>query len=81
MRFAKGAWRAGYRGLVCIVALGWDTGFAPVDARTVTLEYILGDQTDWWFFIKRGKTGKAAIGTLRLRTRHIIHAYVYGLDV
>jgi integrase len=79
VRFVKGDWR--YRGLVCIVAVAWDTGFAPVDARTLTPEDILGDQTDWWFFIKRGKIGEAAIGTLTPRTRHIIHAYVDSLDV
>ena len=79
MRLIKGAWRAGYRGFACIVAVAWDTGFAPVDARTLTLGDIRGDQTDWWFFIKRGKTGEAAIGTPRIR--HLIHAYVYSLDI
>lgn len=79
MRLIKGAWRAGYRGFACIVAVAWDTGFGPVDARTLTLGDIRGDQTDWWFFIKRGKTGDAAIGTPRIR--HLIHAYVYSLDI
>jgi hypothetical protein len=79
VRLIKGAWRAGYRGFACIVAVARDTGFGPVDARTLTPGDIRGDQTDWWFFIKRGKTGDAAIGTPRIR--HLIHAYVYSLDI
>jgi integrase len=81
VRLINGAWRAGYKGLACIVAVAWDTGFAPVDARTLTPGDIRGDQTDWWFFIERGKTGEAAIGTLTPRTRQLVHAYVDSLDI
>jgi hypothetical protein len=31
VRLVKGAWRAGYCGLACIIAVAWDTSFAPVD--------------------------------------------------
>ncbi|HEX3180347.1 MAG TPA: hypothetical protein VHR44_03655 [Beijerinckiaceae bacterium] len=35
VRLAKGAWRAGYRGLACIIIVTWDSGFSPQDARTL----------------------------------------------
>ena len=37
VRLAKGAWRAGYRGLACIIIVTWDSGFSPQDARTPLL--------------------------------------------
>lgn len=36
VRLVKGAWRPGYCGLACIIAVAWDTSFAPVDVRTLT---------------------------------------------
>jgi hypothetical protein len=33
VRLAKLAWRRGYKGLACIIAVAWDAGFSPVDVR------------------------------------------------
>ena len=34
VRLVKTAWRHGYCGLSCVVAVAWDTQFSPVDVRT-----------------------------------------------
>ncbi|MGH6836327.1 MAG: hypothetical protein ACREC9_12445 [Methylocella sp.] len=36
VRLAKGAWRAGYRGLAAVIAASWDTQLSPVDVRGLT---------------------------------------------
>jgi integrase len=69
MRLAKTAWRAGFRGLACIIIVAWDTGFSPKDARTLRKRHlqedpktrrIVFDLTD----AGRAKTGVKVIGTL-----------------
>jgi hypothetical protein len=35
VRLVKVAWRRGYRGLACVIAVAWDTQFSPVDVRTL----------------------------------------------
>ena len=35
VRLAKGAWRAGYKGLAAVMAVAWDTSFSPVDVRSL----------------------------------------------
>lgn len=35
VRLVKVAWRNGYRGLPCVIAVAWDTQFSPVDVRTL----------------------------------------------
>jgi hypothetical protein len=35
VRLVKSAWRRGYHGLACIIAVAWDTQFSPVDVRTL----------------------------------------------
>lgn len=79
VRLVKGAWRAGYRGLACIVAIAWDTGFSPVDVRTLTPADAFEADDDWGFAIDRDKTGVAVIGTLSARTKRMILAYLDGL--
>lgn len=79
VRLVKGAWRAGYRGLACIVAIAWDTGFAPVDARTLTPNDAIQMGDDWGFAIDRDKTGVPVLGTLSLRTQRLVVAYLDGL--
>jgi hypothetical protein len=67
VRLVKAAWRLGYRGLACIVAVAWDTQFSPVDVRTLAERHrramggglVFDRQADG-----RAKTGRAAIGTV-----------------
>jgi len=63
VRFVKRAW------LACIVAVAWDTSFAPVDVRTLTPSQAMEAGSEWGFLINRTKTGKPAFGTLSARTR------------
>jgi len=79
VRLVKGAWRHGYRGLACVIAVAWDTSFAPVDTRTLTPAQAVTAGGDWGFLIKRGKTGEDAFGFLSARTRALVQAYVAGL--
>lgn len=79
VRFVKGAWRGGYRGLACIIAVAWDTGFAPVDARSLTPSDAFETETDWGFAIDREKTGVSVLGTLSARTQRLILTYLDGL--
>ena len=81
VRFVKGAWRAGYRGLACIAAVGWDTSFSPVDVRTLTPGEAVQTGDDWGFLIKRGKTDEDAFGTLSRRTQILLLTYIAELGV
>lgn len=78
-RLVKTAWRAGYRGLACIIAVAWDTGFSPVDARTLTPSNQHDTATGWEYRINRLKTGVSAIGTLSYKTRQIVTGYLADL--
>jgi hypothetical protein len=78
-RLIKGAWRAGYRGMACVMAVAWDTGFAPVDVRTLTPGRRAETSEGWGFKLARAKTGEPALGTLSKRTRRLVEAYVAGL--
>lgn len=72
VRLAKSAWRMGYHGAAAIIAIAWDTGFSPVDARRLAAEH----RYEAGFRIPRAKTGKAAIGTLSKRTERLLSAYL-----
>jgi len=80
VRLVKHAWRRGYCGLACIIAVAWDTSFAPVDARTLTPAQAVDADGDWGFAIKRGKTGEDAFGFLTRRTRRLVEAYIKSLN-
>ena len=79
VRLVKAAWRQGYHGLACIIAVAWDTGFSPVDVRSLAARHrafvggrlIFDRQADG-----RTKTGRAAIGTLSIRTERLVTAYL-----
>src|ERR1700719_750903 len=75
VRIVKIAWRMGYRGLAVIVAIAWDTGFSPVDARRLAKE----NMSTEGFRIPRAKTGKPAIGTVSPRTRRLVESYLKDL--
>lgn len=80
VRMVKGAWRNGYKGLACIVAIAWDTSFSPVDVRTLTpAQAMQTGSTEWGFLIERTKSGESAFGTLSPRTQRLVTAYVDGL--
>lgn len=81
VRLVKGAWKAGYRGLACIQAVAWDTGFSPVDVRTLTLAQTRTDGRSLWFEVDRAKTGQPAIGTLSRRSEALVRAYAAELAV
>ncbi|MER9455509.1 hypothetical protein [Mesorhizobium sp. M0478] len=81
VRMVKGAWRAGYRGLACVIAVAWDTSFSPVDVRTLTPAQAMQTAQEWGFLIARSKSGEAAFGTLSSRTQRLVLAYVESLGV
>jgi hypothetical protein len=82
VRLVKGAWRRGYRGLACVIAVAWDTQFSPVDVRTLRERHraivggrlIFDKQVDG-----RAKTGRAALGTLSRRTERLVSVYLAAL--
>lgn len=80
VRLVKAAWRGGYRGLACVIAVAWDTSFSPVDVRGLTPDNAVQVGNDMAFLIKRGKTGEAAVGILSKRTQALVQAYLSDLD-
>lgn len=79
VRLAKGAWRAGYKGLASAIAVAWDTSLSPVDVRSLRPQDRQGDA----FNVARAKTGRAAIGTLSRRSLRLLDTYLaeLGADV
>jgi hypothetical protein len=78
-RLVKAAWREGYRGLACIIAVAWDTQFSPVDVRTLCERHraIAGGRLVFDRQAEgRAKTGRAAIGTVSKRTERLVEAYL-----
>lgn len=75
-RLVKKAWRRGYSGLACIIAIAYDAQFAPVDARSLRLADSRDDGTKLWFEVDRAKTGRDALATLSKRTQALVRAYV-----
>jgi hypothetical protein len=84
VRLVKAAWRKGYCGLACIIAIAWDTQFSPVDVRTLR-ERHRASHGDRLIFDKqadgRAKTGRAVIGTLSQRSERLIREYLSRLDI
>jgi len=80
VRLVKTAWREGYHGLACIIAVAWDTSFSPIDVRTLTPDHAVLIGNDWGFAIRRGKTNEAAYGILSRRTRRLVETYLNQLD-
>lgn len=74
----KTAWRVGYHGLACIIAVSWDTLFSPVDVRTLAARHkrIMGDRLHFDRSVEgRAKTGRPALGTVCRRTKALVEAY------
>jgi hypothetical protein len=84
VRLVKAAWRNGYRGLACIIAVAWDAQFSPVDIRTLAARHrvtsggrlIFDRQADG-----RAKTGRPAIGTVSARTERLVTTYLASLQI
>jgi hypothetical protein len=84
VRFVKVAWRLGYHGLACIVAVAWDTQFSPVDVRTLAARHHATNGGRLVFDRRaagRAKTGRAAIGTVSPRTEKLVGAYIASLQI
>ena len=84
MRLAKRAWRMGYRGLACIIVVAWDTGFSPVDCRTLRSRHQALDLLTNRLVMDRShdgrnKTGVAVIGTMSRFGDHLVRRYLLDL--
>jgi hypothetical protein len=82
VRLVKTAWRHGYRGLACIIAVAWDTQFSPVDVRTLAARHrtTVGGRLIFDRLVDgRTKTGRAAIGTVSPRTERLVSGYLEQL--
>ncbi len=81
MRLAKNAWRLGFRGLACIIAVAWDTGFAPVDCRTLVYRHLKEDRKNGRLIFDRSVEGRAksgvpVIGTTSKFTDWLVRRYL-----
>ncbi len=74
-RLAKRAWRMQLHGLAAIIGVIWDTQFSPGDVRSLSEGQQRRDRQGRFFEASRGKTGKAAIGTLSRRAERLIAEY------
>jgi hypothetical protein len=78
VRLVKAAWRHGYHGLACIIAVAWDTQFSPIDVRTLAARHRAAEGDRLLFDRQeqgRTKSGRPAIGTLSRRTERLLAAY------
>lgn len=79
VRLVKGSWRAGYKGLACVIAVAWDSTFSPVDVRTLRQRHLKEFRGSLIFDRSvegRQKTGRAAIGTVCGRTQLLVTLYL-----
>jgi hypothetical protein len=79
VRLVKQAWRRGYQGLACVIAVAWDSGFSPVDCRKLTFAQVREEGPLVAFNAARGKTGRAALGTLGRRSSALLATYLATL--
>jgi hypothetical protein len=82
VRLVKGAWRTDYCGLAVLLAVAWDTQFAPIDCRRLTPAQMTSDGNGRiQFTVERAKTGAPAIGTLSTRTQRLLETYIANIGV
>jgi len=81
VRLIKGAWRMNYRGLATLLAIAWDTQFAPIDCRKLTPTQMIARSRRIQFAVGRAKTGAPAIGTLSRRAQRLLEAYITGIGI
>lgn len=83
MARAVAAWRMGYKGLAALIVVAWDTGFSPIDARTLRRRHMAANpKTGRIIFDKskegRAKSGVAVIGTLSRFGDLAVRKYLRG---
>ena len=76
VQLVKGAWRMDYHGLAVLLAIAWDTQFAPIDCRRLAPAHMVRNGQRVTFAVGRAKTGAAALGTLCARTQRLLAAYL-----
>jgi hypothetical protein len=76
VRLVKQAYREGYWGLACIIAIAWDTQFSPVDVRQLSAGQMQTNGTEIAFALSREKTDKSAFGILSARTHALVEHYL-----
>jgi hypothetical protein len=81
VRLINGAWRMNYRGLATLLAIAWDTQFAPIDCRKLTPAQMTTPGGRIQFAVGRAKTGAPAIGTLCKRSQRLLKAYIASIGV
>jgi len=64
-RLVKNAWRDGYHGLACIIAVAWDGALSPVDARKLTFAQMADDGQKIVFRIGAGQNRAGGSGNAR----------------
>ena len=80
-RIAKEAWRQGYKGLAALLAVAWDTQFAPADVRALSLSQLHRDARGAYFDRSRQKTSVQTIGTLSRRSERVLSAYIEDMPM
>ncbi len=83
VHLVKGAWRKGFHGLACVIALCWDTQFSPGDVRKARKRHLTEDGFYLLYMSSEGrsKTGRPIIGTMCKRTDRLLRAYFAKLGV
>jgi hypothetical protein len=84
----KAAWRLGFKGLACVIAICWDSQLSPGDVRKLRKRHMVfeaeGEPRYFDLSIEgRSKTGKAVIGTISRPADRLIAAYLAerGVDL
>ncbi len=75
----KQAWRSGYKGLACIIAICWDSQLSPGDVRKLRKRHMVESAGGRYFDLSiegRSKTGVAVMGTISKRTDRLVSAYL-----
>jgi hypothetical protein len=78
-RLVKRAWRMGFHGAACAIAVTWDSQFSPVDVRKLAGRHVR-ESGDRLIFDRteegREKTETAVIGTLSRQTERLVRTYL-----
>lgn len=73
VRLVKRAWRQGFHGMACALAVMWDTQLSPGDVRLMTASQIEGLNEG---LVSRHKTGTVVGGLLCARTQRLLATYL-----
>jgi len=81
LHLIKWAIRNRYLGAAACMAVVWDSGLQPGDARTLTPGHAYEDAQGLFFDLSRGKTARGVLATLSRRTTALLDAYIQDLPV